>query len=263
MDFPNLYLIILLIYIFLLLAKSSSFIYSVIFTEKHSHTMFARYDHQTCKDKYLSTWKEFDDPPTYKEQHLTTKLPTDSKFIPIPLNFSIPGECYHPADPLNPPPPMFERHPPSRPLSPPSPTLSSLPSYSPLPQSKDMINNTNNKKSINKAKPKETPPPIQIYALSRDLCYGITPIYPIDLALNDVFQDDWIRFTEDLVVTARYPGDPGPDKTAQRSYKRSRYPKVAYFLDTWNKMFFNPRKIRVDLYEEKRNPRLVFEFLDE
>lgn len=51
-------------------------------------------------------------PPMYHEFHLTSRVPSkDTKFIPVPLNFSIPGENYKPADPLDPPPPQFFREP--------------------------------------------------------------------------------------------------------------------------------------------------------
>lgn len=87
-------------------------------------------------------------------------------------------------------------------------------------------------------------------------------MYPVAMGSRDVYQDDWIRFIEDLVVTARYPGavPPATDKAGLKYYRRERYPKVALFLKEWNGKFFNPRRIHVELQEDKKNPKLVFVF---
>lgn len=170
-------------------------------------------------------WTESEFLPSYCDFHLSTKLPDDCKFIPLIMNFSIPGETYHPADPLNPPPPQFER----------------TPHYLDTSYFR----------------------PLSIYAVCRDICHGLFPLYPVDLASKDVLQDDWIRFLEDLVVSARYPGNPGSDVQLKRHYKRERYPKVSLLLEKWNNNFFRVRGIHVLLKESRCNPRLYLVSLNQ
>lgn len=240
-------------------------------------------------ERYLFSWQDFHKPPPmYHELHLTTRLPSDSKFIPIPMNFSIPGESYLPADPLNPPPPQFDR--------PPAPSYDSslLDDFN---SSTSGGRNSSGGAAVRRSPspPSYAPlPPIQVFALCRDLCNGVIPVYPVAMASHDVSQDDWIRFIEDLVVYARYPEscnslgsnnnsnaaniDKKSSSTSLSSlssvssfrskykhkYKREdRYPKVAGYLETWNKCFFEPRGVHVDLQECRSNPKLVFVFAQE
>lgn len=174
----------------------------------------------------LNPWNTTSLLPDYynSDCSIITKLPKDNRFIPVPVNFTIPGEAYHPADPLDPPPVQF-----SRALI---PTSCSRNNYF---------------------------RPISIFSLSTDLCQGILPLYPVALFPQDIWQEDWVRFIEDLVISARYPGVPSRHWPAshRRYYKRGeRYPKAMILIDEWNCHFFNPRGIHVQLKDSKRQPRL-------
>lgn len=163
-------------------------------------------------------WNIIDSLPDYTDK-LTLSIPNNPQLIPIPMDFCIPGEAYHPADPLSPPPHQFDRQVPAE-------------------RNSDYFR------------------PLTMYALDQDLCRGVYPVYPIMLQDKDVWQDDWTRFIEDLVVSARYPGLPGRDSRSKQLYKTERYPKVLTLLDHWNLNFFNKRGIHILLKQSTFNPQL-------
>lgn len=182
-------------------------------------------------------------PEYYTSESCYTRLPRDDRFIPIPLDFAIPGEAYHPVDPMHPPPIQFVRAPKQ------TPSLAS-----------------------------HYFRPISIYALENDLCKGILPLYPVELEPHDIWQEDWARFMEDIVTAARFPlmsdlfkSDTVDTKLAKKtcsSYRRhcrhgERYPKAQILLELWNRQFFNLRGVHVQLKNTKYSPRLFIVSLNQ